>query len=228
MSSDLPAARGPIRVLIVDDHPFFRGGITAWIDRQNGLMCCGCADSPKDSLAALENLRPDIMLLDLQLREGDGFDVLRALRAAGRATPVIVVSHKDENIFAERALQAGARGYVTKEEACDALLDAITAVLSGRIHVSDAVRRILGNPENLSDAAGPRERLRSLGNREMQVFELLGRGRSTKEIAFLMGLSPKTIETYRENLKHKLGLASGAELIRFAILQTGDETGGAL
>jgi DNA-binding NarL/FixJ family response regulator len=206
-----------IRILVVDDHPFFREGIMTWISRQNALTSCGFAESPGAALAAIETLLPDLVLLDLQLRNGDGFDVLRGLKNCMHQPRVIVVSHKDETVFAERAIRAGARGYVLKEEASDTMLTAIQFVLSGGIHVSPAMRRQLFDGE-AGPSATPTNKLREVYNRELQVLHLLGRGRSTKEIAIELGISPKTVESYRESLKKKLGVPDSLSLIRLATL----------
>lgn len=216
MSPDDASFATEVRVLVVDDHPFFREGIVAWILRQKNLTCCGLADSPATALEAIQLLKPDIVLLDLQLRGGDAFELLRQLKDVGHTARVIIVSHKDETIFAERCLRAGARGYVLKEEASDVMLVALRTVLNGGVHVSDAIRRHLlhtGDPSN-----GPAGKVRDLYNRELQVLQLLGRGRTTKEIADQLGISPKTVESYRESLKKKLGLPDSLTLVRFATM----------
>jgi DNA-binding NarL/FixJ family response regulator len=216
-SDELFDAAQPLRILVVDDHPFFREGITIWLGRQAGLSFCGYAESPGTALAAIETQQPHLVLLDLQLRNGDGFDVLRGLKECMHQPRVIVVSQKDETVFAERALRAGARGYVLKEEASDIMLTAIQIVMNGGIHVSPTMRRQLfeGDP---SPTATPVDKLRELYNRELQVLQLLGRGRTTKEIAQELGISPKTVESYRESLKKKLGMPDSLSLIRLATI----------
>ena len=213
--AESPAGLAVIRILVVDDHPFFREGVMSWIARQNGMTACGFAESPGAALAAVETALPDIVLLDLQLRNGDGFDVLRGLKNCMHEPRVIVVSHKDETVFAERTLRAGAKGYVLKEEASDTMLSAIHIVLEGGIHLSAAARRQLF--QNQPNAAAT-DKLRGLYNRELQVLQLLGRGHSTKEIALELSISPKTVEFYRESLKRKLELADSLSLVRFATL----------
>jgi DNA-binding NarL/FixJ family response regulator len=206
-----------VRILVVDDHPFFRDGIMTWISRQPGFASCGFAESPGGALAAIETEKPDLVLLDLQLRNGDGFDVLRGLADCMHQPRVIVVSHKGEMHFAERALRAGARGYVLKDEASDTLLTAIQVVLSGGIHVNPSLQHRLFQNDPCG-AETPVARLSRLYNRERQVLQMLGRGRTTKEIAHELQISPKTVESYRESLKKKLGLPDSLILVRMATL----------
>ena len=218
----VPGESKVVRCLVVDDHPFFREGLLAWISRQPNLVSCGHADSPMTALQAIATLKPDILLLDLQLRDGDGFDLLRVLKDSEHQPRVIVVSHKDETVFAERSIRAGARGYVLKEEAIDVMLVAIQEVLDGGIHLSDAMRRRLAESDS-APLSGPIGRIRSLYNRELQVLQLLGRGHTTKEIAQALSLSPKTVEFYRESLKKKLGIPDSLSLVRFATIWENDQ-----
>jgi DNA-binding NarL/FixJ family response regulator len=204
----------PVRILVVDDHPFFREGLSTWIARQPGLEYCGYADSPATAVREIEQRAPDLVLLDLQLREGDGFDVLAACKAVACPARIIVISHRDETLFGERVIRAGASGYVVKEEASDTMLEAIQTVLEGGIHVSESTRLRL--MEENPASTDPDERVRALYNRERQVLDGLGRGLSTKDIAAEMDLSPKTVESYRENLKKKLGFSNSLQLIHFA------------
>lgn len=206
-----------VRIFVVDDHPFFREGLLTWIARQPGFVACGHADSPRTALMEIAKQAPDIVLLDLQLHGGDGFDVLRGLREFKPAPHVIVLTHKDETVFAERSIHAGARGYVLKDEAVDLMPGAIQEVLDGGIHLSAAMRRQL--PQSGSAAIiGPLSRMSSLYPRELQVLQFLGHGKTTKEIALELGISTKTVEYYRENLKRKLEVPDSLSLVRLATI----------
>jgi DNA-binding NarL/FixJ family response regulator len=217
MTADNTSKADVIDVLIVDDHPFVREGIIAWMGRQKGLRCCGSTGSADQAFELITSLNPRIVLLDLRLRDGDGLELLRRIQGISPKPRVIVVSHKDQGIFAERALNAGALGYVLKDEASDTLLTAIQTVLRGGIHLSPEMnRRLLKGREVAFDA--PVDRMRRLFNREIQVLEFLGQGRTTKEIAEEFGISPKTVESYRESLKKKLGVSDSVALIRLATI----------
>lgn len=216
MNDPIPAGK-VTQILVVDDHPFFREGVVAWLQRQPNLNVCGTADSPSSAMTAIHKLKPDLVLLDLRLRDGDGLEVLRQLKTDGIETRVIVVSNNSESVFMERTLRYGAKAYVLKDEAAETMLSAIEAVLNGGMFVSAAMRP-KPNSGNPTVPFGATEKLQSLYNRELQVLELLGRGFTTKEIAGRLELSGKTVETYRENLKKKLGFADSVTLIHFATL----------
>lgn len=207
----------PVDVIVVDDHPFFREGITTWISRQKELRFCGAADSTESAYALIISAKPHLMLLDLQLPDGDGLELLRRIKDLKAKPRVIVLSHKDQTIFAERALNAGAAGYVLKDEASDTMLTAIHSVLGGGIHLSPEMNRRLFKSRDVTTQA-PADKMRALYNRELQVLEYLGRGRTTKEIALLFGLSAKTVESYRESLKRKLEVPDGVTLVRLATI----------
>ncbi len=209
--------RDKVRILVVDNPAFFREGIAAWVARQSGLEYCGCADSPSGALAAIAKEKPDLVLLDLQLRDGSGLDVLYALRAESQTSRVIVISHKDDPLVVTRVLQGGAKGYFLKDEVNDTLLTAIHTVINSGVHLSDHVRPKIP-PGGLADLTLPTDRISFLSHRERQVLRKLGRGLSTKEIAVKLTLSPKTVEFYRESLKKKLGLLNSLALVRQATL----------
>jgi DNA-binding NarL/FixJ family response regulator len=215
MSHDTPAAR----VLIVDDHPIVRLGIRQMIAAEPQLAICGEADSARAALELLKSLRPDLAVVDLSLKDGSGLDLIRSLREAAPDTRVLVLSMHDEALFAERALRAGARGYIMKQEAIDGLVHAIQEVLAGRLYVSERMSQQL--LERLGkDAPVTGNRLGNLTDRELEVFELIGRGLSTAAIAARLQVSVKTVETYRSNIKTKLDLKDATDLIRFAATWT--------
>lgn len=204
-----------VRILVVDDHPFFRRGLVDWLNQQEEMVCCGEASSAAATRAACERLQPAVVLLDLQLEDGDGLDLVSELSDRYPSMRILILSHRDESIYAHRALRAGARGYVMKSEATETVLAAVRTVLSGDIHVSRSVgARVLQRLFPDPSSSGPE--LARLTDRELQVFQLLGSGCGTREIATILKISPKTVETYRENLKHKLGLGDAAALLKAA------------
>lgn len=204
------------RVLVVEDHAVVREGFVALINRELDLEVCGEADGAAPALALVEKTKPDIVVLDLILRSGDGLDLLRALKERHPALPALVISMQDEEIYAERALRAGARGYLMKHSATEEFLDAIRTVLAGNIYVSRKMNiRILHRLASGDTAPGD-NLLHMLSNRELQIFQMIGAGMSNREIAPRLGISSKTVETHRENIKHKLGLKDGVALVQSA------------
>jgi DNA-binding NarL/FixJ family response regulator len=205
----------PARILVVDDHPIVRLGIRQMIDAEPTLSICCEAESMEAALELAKSSDADLAVVDLSLKDGSGLELIRALRESVPRLPVLVLSMHDEHLFAERALRAGAHGYIMKHEAIDGLIGAIQQVLAGRVVVSERVsQRILGRLGSDTFASpGP---LGSLTDRELEVFELIGRGLSTASIAERLEVSVKTIETYRANIKVKLDIKDAADLIRFA------------
>ncbi len=215
------------RVFLIDDHPILRQGLANVLNQQAHLCVCGEASEPSEALSAVERLQPDLALVDLSLRSGDGIELLKDLRVRQPRMLTLVLSMHDEALYAERALRAGARGYVMKQEKIDRLLLAISRVLSGAIYVSDqvaahAVQRLAvrgGAAANgVTEAAKSLDAyIERLTDRELQVFRLIGRGLGTRLIAETLHLSRKTIESHREHIKTKLGFQDGSELIQRAI-----------
>jgi DNA-binding NarL/FixJ family response regulator len=205
------------KIVIVDDHPLFREGLLHFINSQKGLFCCGSVDTSEDALAAIDRHKAELVILDLRLRTEDGLQVIRTLKVKYPEVAVLVLSQFNEATYGERALRAGASGFVTKEDAPEQVLEAIRTVLRGDIYASRnlafaALKRLVHEKPGQQASPGPER----LSDRELQVFEFIGRGRSIKEIAAVLNLSPKTIETYREHIKNKLALGSAAELARTA------------
>ena len=205
------------RVLVVDDHPIVRRGFAQLINQEPDITVCAEAEDIAEALTALEACHPDLVIVDIVLKNANGLELLKRLPSLAPETKALVVSMHDEQIYAERVLRAGARGYVMKQEADEVIVTAIRRVLQGGIYVSDQVNeRILMNfaQNQARFEASPVE---FLTDRELEVFELIGQGISTRQIGERLSISIKTVETYRENLKRKLNLDSGSELIRYAI-----------
>lgn len=204
-------------VLIVDDHPFMRAGLAGLIDRQPDLRVCGEAGNPAEAFQLFAKARPDLVLTDLTMPGRSGLEFIKDLRAAEPDAAILVISMHDEVVYAERVLRAGARGYIMKEAGGENLLAAIRQVLRGEVYVSPRMSaRIL---ENVS-AAKPRgssSPIEKLTDREFEVFQLIGQGKSTRDIAEQLHLSPKTVDVHRGNIKQKLKLKDVTALIRHAV-----------
>jgi DNA-binding NarL/FixJ family response regulator len=205
----------PLRILVVDDHPIVRLGIRQMIGAEPDLEVCGEAASAEEALRLTSTLKPDIALIDLSLEEGSALGLIRNLRQSATGVDVLVLSMHDETLFAERVLRAGARGYIMKQAAIDGLVGAIRQVASGSVYLSPQMtQHVL---EQFRDSiAGSSGSVARLTDRELEVFDLIGRGKSTAEIATDLAVSVKTIETYRANIKRKLKLKDARALLRLA------------
>lgn len=208
------------RVLIVDDHPIFRNGISQLIDGQTDLEVCGGVSSAPHALSAIDELKPDMLVVDISLNGTNGIELMKSIRAQHPKLPVLIVSMHDENTYAERALRAGARGYIMKAVHSEKVLEAVRRVLEGGMYVSETLgARLLQNLLHRRDGSGDAETsaLDQLSDREIEVFRALGEGKSTREIAWALHLSTKTVETHRAHLKKKLQLNTATELVRAAV-----------
>ena len=201
--------------MVVDDHPIVRLGIRQMIGAEADLEICAEASSAEEALRLAGSLRPDLALIDLSLEEGTALGLIRELRQSVPHVEVLVLSMHDETLFAERVLRAGARGYIMKQAAIDGLVGAIRQVASGGVYMSPRMtQHVL---EQLRDSsAGPTGLLSTLTDRELEVFDLIGHGKSTAVIAGQLAVSVKTIETYRANIKTKLKLKDARDLLRLA------------
>ena len=212
-----PAAPARRRILVIDDHPFMRAGLAQLIDRQTDMQVCGEAGNPAEAGSALARCAPDLVLTDLTMPGRSGLDFIKDLLALNAKLPVLVVSMHDEAIYAERVLRAGARGYIMKEAGGENLLLAIRRIMSGEVYLSPAMSaRIL---ENLSGRRprGSSSPIEKLTDREFEVFRLIGQGKSTRDIAAQLNLSPKTVDVHRGHIKEKLELKDVTALIRHAV-----------
>ena len=203
-----------IRILIVDDHPMMREGLRTLISREHDLAICGEAETAGQALDAVANLKPDLVLADISLPGRNGVELIKDIRSLQPAVLMLVISMHDESLYAERVLRAGARGYIMKQESGPTMIQAIRQVLAGRIYLSGKMSaRILENVAGKRAKASPIERL---SDREFEVFQLIGRGKSTVQIAEELHLSTKTVEAHRAHVKAKLDLKTMPELISFA------------
>ncbi|MBN2161370.1 MAG: response regulator transcription factor [Pontiellaceae bacterium] len=205
------------QVYLVDDHPIVRQGLIKLIEQENGLEVCGESGNVSDALSAIRELGPDVILVDISLEDSNGIELIRIIDGLGLKIPMLVLSMHDESLYAEHALRAGASGYVMKQAAATTLIQAIEKVLDGEIYVSKTMSSQMLKMAFRSGGDDPRTGAELLSLRELEVFELIGRGNSTREIAEQLNLSIKTIETYRAHIKDKLQLRSGTELMQRAI-----------
>jgi DNA-binding NarL/FixJ family response regulator len=204
-------------VFVVDDHPLLRQGLALLINREEDLMVCGEAEEAQTAMREIASKKPDILIADISLNGPDGLDLLKNLRVFYPTLPVLVLSMHDESIYAERALRARANGYIMKAEATEKVLVAVRRILGGDIYLSDRMANKLLHQYIAGSSLDMNSRLSALSDRELEVFRLIGEGRSTRQIAEKLHLSIKTVETYQAHIKEKLSLHSGRELVQHAI-----------
>jgi DNA-binding NarL/FixJ family response regulator len=202
----------------VDDHAVMREGLVAQINRESGLVVCGQAETAGAAVAAVESLNPDLVLADITLPGRNGLELIRDLKSLRPGLPVLVLSMHDAALFAERVLRAGGRGYVSKQQSGQKLIQAIRQVLDGRIYLSDEVSTQLFDSLSGQRPAKTLSPVEQLTDRELEVFTLIGQARETKEITRRLGMSAKTVEAHRASIKRKLKLKTGPELTRHAVL----------
>jgi DNA-binding NarL/FixJ family response regulator len=212
-----PAQNASHRIFLVENHPIVRQGLTQLINQEGDLEICGEAETPKQALEVVDALHPDLAIVDLALKSSSGLDLIKAFRAQMPSMSVLVLSMYNEDLYAERALRAGALGYVMKQEATETLLEAIRCVLQGEVYVSQRLaRRIVQNLVTAASGTGT-NRLKRLSDRELEVLRFVGEGYTTRQIAEALHLSIKTVETHRAHLMDKLQLANATELMRYAM-----------
>jgi DNA-binding NarL/FixJ family response regulator len=209
---------GPLRIVIVDDHPIVRRGLTEVINQEPDMAVCGESDTAAGGLALIRSARPDVAIVDLSLGLDSGLQLVKELDASIPGARVLVLSMHDETLHAERALAAGARGYIMKQEAMQNLIAAIRCVASGKTYLSPQMsNRIVARVTSRGTTEHQPTSFERLTDREREVFSLIGQGLATRDIARQLDLSRKTVETYQARIKEKLGLATGHELIRMAV-----------
>lgn len=217
MNQPHPSASRKNRVFVVDDHPIVRQGLALLINREADLMVCGEAEDAPGAMQAVGGAKPDILVVDISLNGPDGLDLLKSVKARYPGLPVLMLSMHDESIYAERALRAGAKGYIMKQEATEKVLIAIRRILSREIYVSENVankmlQRFIGSPQSAGGSS-----VADLTDRELEIFRLIGEGHATRQIADELHLSVKTVESYQAHIKEKLSLRSSRELVQHAI-----------
>jgi DNA-binding NarL/FixJ family response regulator len=217
MNSGKVPSKDHYRILIVDDHPIFRHGLIQLIDQEDDLDVCGEAEDYHGAWKAVGDLKPDMLIVDITLKDMSGIDLIKEVHKHYKGIPMLVISMHDESLYAERAFRAGAKGYIMKQEASDSVVQAIRQVLRGGFYASSRVTehilsRFIEGPKEPTESP-----LQALTDREIEVFTLIGEGLSISEIGHRLHLSVKTIGTYRERIKEKLKLKNATELLRYAL-----------
>jgi DNA-binding NarL/FixJ family response regulator len=206
------------KVFVVDDHPIVREGLAQMINRESDLAVCGEAEEMHGALQMIDALRPDILIVDISLNGPDGLDLVKNIRTRDPSLPVLILSMHDESIYAERALRAGANGYIMKQEATEKVLVALRRILSREIYVSSRVAsKLLQQFVSGSSSAAMHSPVDDLSDRELEVLRLMGDGHATRQIADELHLSIKTVESYQAHLKEKLSLKNLRELVQYAV-----------
>jgi DNA-binding NarL/FixJ family response regulator len=211
------ASRRKIRVLVVDDHPIVRQGLSQLINQEPDLMVCGQAEDARTALDAIDPSQPDILIVDVSLDGPDGIELLKTIRAKDARLPVLILSMHDESLYAERALRAGANGYIMKQEATERVLVAIRQILGGEVYVSERMAKKMVQQFIGGSGVSQRSFIDQLTDRELEVFRLIGQGHGTRQIAEELHLSVKTVESYYAHIKEKLFLKNGRELVQHAV-----------
>ena len=204
------------RVVIVDDHPLFRERLSELIDHELDMEVCGEAEDARQAIELIRNTSPDLAIVDITLKGSSGLELIKNIRELPTAVPVLVLSMHDESLYAERALRAGAAGYITKHESAENVLLAVRRVLAGEVYLSGTLTSafLKSLTSGLKSTSQPLDRLT---DRELEILELIGRGRATRQIAETLRLGIATVDTYRARIKEKMNFRSGTELQHFAI-----------
>ena len=204
------------RIIIVDDHPLFRERLSELINHELDMEVCGEAEDARQAIEIIRNTSPDLAIVDITLKGSGGLELIKSIRELPTAIPVLVLSMHEESLYAERALRAGAAGYITKHESAENVLLAIRRVLAGEVYLSGTLTSafLKSLTAGLKSTSQPLDRLT---DRELEILELIGRGRATRQIAETLQLGMATVDTYRARIKEKMNFRSGTELQHFAI-----------
>jgi DNA-binding NarL/FixJ family response regulator len=212
------------KIYLVDDHPLMRKGIAMTLDLEMDFEVCGQAESAEEAISDIPAKKPDIVVIDISLPGMNGIELIKHLKAQNPDLLMLVVSRHDEDMYAERAIKAGARGYLMKMEAGDVIVNAIRRILKGQIYLSEEINNKLLMGMMSGGQVGRSSPLEILSDRELEVFELIGNGTTTREIAERMHVSVKTVESYRTRIKTKLDISTGNELIKQAVQWVASES----
>jgi len=204
-------------VLLVDDHPIVRQGLAQLLNTEPDFIVCGEAENARKAMAAIEDLKPDLAIIDITLQGTNGIELIKNIVAQWPDLPILVLSMHDESLYAERALRAGAKGYVMKQEATERLTGALRRILNGQIYVSEKLADKMMRKAIDGKAMQDSSPVSILSDRELEVLQLIGQGHGTRQIAEDLNLSVKTIESHRAHIKEKLNLKTAPEMVRFAV-----------
>ncbi|MBU1340132.1 MAG: response regulator transcription factor [Proteobacteria bacterium] len=210
--------KSKIKIMIVEDHPIFRMGMTEMINREKDMTVCGDAEDVAGALNSIEKEMPDIIVVDLSLKNSNGIDLVKEVSEKYKAISCLVLSMHDESLHAERCIMAGAKGYIMKQEASISVVKAIREILSGNLYVSNTIMSHILTKFRHQPAALHESPLKHLTDREMEIFQFIGRGYASGEIAKRLNISVKTIGTYRERIKAKLNINHSGRLVRQAVI----------
>jgi DNA-binding NarL/FixJ family response regulator len=216
MKKPAPVRRGKRRIFLVEDHPVTREGFAQLINYQTDLEVCGQAGTAVKALAAIPVNNPDLVIVDISLAESNGLELIKQIKSRHAHLPMLVLSTHDEGLYAERALRSGARGYVMKQAPTTEVMAAIRKVLNGELFLSETMRNKMVR-QHLGAPLPPPSEMGALSDRELEVFELIGNGHTTRSIAGKLRLSVSTVETYRAHIKEKLRLDNAMDLVRRAV-----------
>jgi DNA-binding NarL/FixJ family response regulator len=215
--SENPSNHNKKRVLLVDDHPVLRKGLVRLIDSKNGFVVCGEAGSATEAMALMHELKPHLVIVDIGLPGASGIELTKTIRAEFPNIPVLILSMHEEGLYASRALRAGAVGYIVKQDAIDNIATALQQTLAGQRYLSPGIAKQLQADGSEGQPRSSHDLITRLTDRELEIFELIGKGRDVREMAQALNVSPKTVETHRTNIREKLKLKNSREVARVAL-----------